>query len=78
MCSAQYRLTGENKMSNRPCLHCTKRYPACQDTCPDKAAVDAQNQKIKEAREKFMCPDEKQYRKDKYEKISRRNKYGKQ
>lgn len=26
-----------NKEKEQNCLNCTKRYPACQDTCPDKS-----------------------------------------
>lgn len=38
------------------CIKCTKRYPACQDTCPDIAAEKAEEQirqeKIRKAKEK--------------------------
>lgn len=35
---------------NNPCINCTKRYPACQDTCPEGLLRKARQEKIKEAR----------------------------
>lgn len=38
------------------CLNCDKRYPACQDTCPDRAEELAEErerkEKIRKAKEK--------------------------
>lgn len=35
---------------NKPCINCTKRYPACQDTCPEGLLRKTRQEKIKEAR----------------------------
>ena len=37
-----------------PCMNCTKRYPACQDTCADKAAAEVERKKLKEKQKLFF------------------------
>lgn len=39
------------------CINCKKRYPACQDTCPDIAAEKAEENIRKEKIEKAKAAD---------------------
>ena len=53
------------------CINCEKRHPACQDDCPDKAKADAMLKKIKQQRYKEYTL-EKEYRKEKYNRLRRK------
>lgn len=47
-------------MADNPCRGCTKRYPGCQDKCPDGIAWSkkekARRDKIRAAKEKELAP----------------------
>ena len=64
---------GESTM--KCCINCRKRYPGCQDHCPDiaaeKAAEQIRNEKIRKAKEKDRM--DRNYIREHYYSLKRRH-----
>lgn len=69
-----WRLANRNKA---PCYGCTKRYPACQDVCPELAKARAESAKAREA-ERIALRTENDLLSGKLERIrAQKKRYGK-
>ena len=55
------------RVNRRPCKGCTKRYPACQDVCPDHAARKAYDDAIRAERQRQYGGEAAEYERQSYE-----------